>query len=129
MPNMETTFPASVSIDELLKAGKLVKPQSRNKVKLAFETFHVKNRDWQVVIEQEVFVETQKFSSGAFRDAFHATTCNKAGRTQQGQWVVKTYNNKAVETIEDKINSSIESHTRKQVQMHEVARHLAKNFA
>lgn len=129
IPIMETTFPASVSIAELMKAGKLVKPQSRNKVKLTFEKFDVKNRDWQEVIEQEVLVETQRFSSGAFRDAFRATTCGKAGETQQGQWVVKTYNYIAVETIEDKLNSSIESHTRKQVQMHAVARHIAKNFA
>lgn len=36
---METAYPASVSIDALLQAGKLVKPQPKNKVTLTFEKF------------------------------------------------------------------------------------------
>ena len=125
-PLLQTTFPASVSIAELLKAGKLVKPTNKNKVKLTFEEFDVQNQEWQDVMEQDVFVETQRFSSGAFRDAFRATS--KTGGTQC-QWVVKTYNHKAVDAIVVQLSSSIEDHARKQVQMHAVARHIAKKFA
>ena len=125
-PTLETKFPASVSIADLLKAGKLVKPPKKNKVKLTFEKFDVQNQEWQEVMEQDVVIETQKFSSGAFRDAFRATS--KTNGTQK-QWVVKTYNPKAVEAIVVKLSSTIDDHARKQVQMHAVARHLAQKFA
>lgn len=128
IPTVETAFPASVSIADLLRAGKLVKPKSRKKVLLTFEKFDLKDRDWQQVIQQEVLVDTNKFASGAFRDAFHARACGKAEGNQNGEWVVKTYNSKALDAIET-LNSSIESHTRKQVQMHAVARHLPRKFA
>ena len=77
-------------------------------------------------MEQNIFVETEKFSSNAFRDAFKATS--NAGGTKV-QWVVKTYNLKAVDAIVVNLSSTIEDHARKQVQMHAVARHLAKKFA
>ena len=85
-PTLETKFPASVSIADMLKAGKLVKPQKRSNVKLTFEKFDVQSQDWQEVMEQDVIIETQKFSSGAFRDAFRATS--KTSGTPE-QWVVK----------------------------------------
>ena len=44
-------------------------------------------------------------------------------------WVVKTYNEKATSTIRDDLGSTPEDHTRKQVQMHEVARHVTKGFS
>ena len=125
-PTLETKFPASVSIADLLKAGKLVKPPKKNKVKLTFEKFDVQNQEWQEVMEQDVVIETQMFSSGAFRDAFRATS--KTDGTQK-QWVVKTYNPKAVEAIVVKLSSTIDDHARKQLQMHAVARHLAQKFA
>ena len=77
-------------------------------------------------MEQDVIIQTQKFSSGAFRDAFRATS--KTSGTPE-QWVVKTYNPKAVEAIVVKLSSTIDDHARKQVQMHVVARHLTQKFA
>ena len=44
------------------------------------------------------------------------------------KWVIKTYNQKAKNTISDTVKSTVENHCRKQVQMHAVARHLAKKF-
>ena len=44
-------------------------------------------------------------------------------------WVVKTYNEKATSTIRDDLGSTLDDHTRKQVQMHEVARHVTKGFS
>ena len=62
-PIPETTFPASVSIADLLKAGQLVKPSNKNKVTLTFEKFDVHKQEWQEFMEQNIFVETEKFSS------------------------------------------------------------------
>ena len=62
---------------------------------------------------EELLVDTNKFASGAFRDAFHATGKKSA---KNHQWVVKTYNAKAKSMIEGTANTSIEDHCRKQVQ-------------
>ena len=123
-PTSETKFPVSVSIADLLKAGKLVKP-NKNKVKLTFEKFDVQKQEWQEEMEQDVVIETQRFSSGAFRDVFRATS--KTAGTQK-QWVVKTYNLKAVEAIVVKLSSTTDDHARKQVQMHTVAKHLTQKL-
>ena len=70
----------------------------------------------------ECKVERDKFDSGAFRDAFHATTVDGA------KWVIKTYNKKAKNTITDTLKTTAQNHCRKQVQMHAVARHLANKY-
>ena len=118
----ETQFPASVSIDTLLSAGKLVQPTFTKKAVLNFECFEIETGTWENVMTVECKVESVKFSSGAFRDAFHATTVHG------DKWVLKTYNQKAKNTISETVKSTVENHCRKQVQMHAVARHLAKKF-
>jgi hypothetical protein len=128
MKTIETVYPASVSIDALLKAGKLAKPQQRNKVTFTLEAFDIESREWTEVMEEELFVETKKFASGAFRDAFHATSKKSSKNHETKEWVVKTYNARARSTIGETVNTSIEDHCRKQVQMHAVARHLTKKF-
>ena len=118
----ETKYPASVSIDTLLNAGKLVQPKFTKKAVLNFEHFNIESGTWKNVMNVECKVESVKFSSGAFRDAFHATTADG------DKWVIKTYNQKAKNTIRETIKSTVENHCRKQVQMHSVARLLAKKF-
>ena len=44
------------------------------------------------------------------------------------KWVLKTYNQKANNTISETVMSTVENHCRKQMQMHAVARHLAQKF-
>ena len=118
----ETQFPASVSIDTLLNAGKFVQPRFPKNAVLNFEQFEIEAGTWKNVMNVECRVESEKFSSGAFRDAFHATTVHG------DKWVIKTYNQKAKNTISETVKSTVENHCRKQVQMHAVARHLAKKF-
>ena len=116
----QTKLPASVSIETLLNAGKLV--QSRKKTVLDFEKFDIESGSWKNAMNVECEVECEKFSSGAFRDAFHVTI-------KQGEkWVLKKYNRKATETILNTLKSAVENHCRKQVQMHSVARHIASKF-
>lgn len=71
-------------------------------------------------------LEREKFSSGGFRDAFKGIAEVNGERKT---YVVKTYNERALRTIQQTMNTVVEDHARKQVQMHAVARHLTKGFS
>ncbi len=125
-PQMETAqYPTSVSISELLRAGQLTKPKLKNHVSLVLGRYDVKFGTWNDDMTLELLVESEKFSAGGFRDAFLATSANPADKTK---WVIKLYNEAAKDTILNVVKSSEEDHTRKQVQMHSAARHLAEYF-
>ncbi|CAH3044238.1 unnamed protein product [Pocillopora meandrina] len=127
--SVTTQFPPSVSIASLLDAGKLIKPVTKNKCLLTFEQFDIASKEWTDAMEVECIVDSEKFSSGGFRDAYHCKLTGKsAGQNISNRWVIKTYNEKSKEVISTQLKTNIESHCRKQVQMHEVARHLTKKF-
>ena len=71
----------------------------------------------------DLLVESEKFASGGFRDAFLGVSKDKE------KWVVKKYHERAVSTITGTLNSTVEDHTRKQIQMHCAARHITKAFS
>ena len=119
-----TVFPKSVSVTALLKAGKLVKPPATNMTTLDLESFDVTKMKW--VRSGSLEIEETRFSHGAFRDAFRATTVDK--NVAQTKWVVKQYLEKASTAIKDDLGMSLEDHARKQVQMNAVARRLTKKF-
>ena len=128
LPALQSTvFPKSVSITDLLKAGKLVKPPATNMTVLDLESFDVREMKWVKSGSFKLEIEETRFSHGAFRDAFHATTVDK--HVAQTTWVVKQYQEKASNAIKDDLGMSLKNHTRKQVQMSAVARHLSKRFA
>ena len=122
----KTQFPTSVSISEILQAGKLVKPKPKKKATLVLEKFDVKTGEWHEEGVLDLLVDAEKFSSGGFRDAFLATSCN---REEQQKWVIKKYNAKAKDAITNTLKTTEEDHTRKQVQMHSAARQLTKQFS
>jgi hypothetical protein len=70
----------------------------------------------------DLLVEADSFSSGGFRNAYL-----DVGNKQK--WVIKTYNEKALDTITETLQTSVEDHTRKQIQMHCAARHVANVFS
>ena len=78
-------FPKSVSVTDLLKAGKLVKPPATNMTALDLESFDVTEmkrvRSGSLTLE----IEERRFSHGAFRDTFRATTVDK--NVAQTKWV------------------------------------------
>ena len=119
-----TVFPKSVSVTDLLKAGKLVKPPATNITVLDLESFDVTETKWVQSGLLTLEIEETQFSHGAFGDAFRATTVDK--HIAQTTWVVKQYQEEASNTIKDDLGMSLEDHTRKQVQMSAVARHLTK---
>ena len=94
---------------------------------LDMESFDVTEMKWVRSDSLTLEIEETRFSHGAFRDAFRATTVDK--NVAQTKWVVKQYQEKASTAIKDDLGMSLEDHTRKQVQMNAVARHLTKKFA
>ena len=90
----------------------------KNKVTLTLENFDVSTQQW-------VDLGAEEFSGGAFHDAFRASSFKQK---KCKEWVVKTYNDDAIKTIQDTVNNSVENHCRKQVQMHSVARHITQRF-
>lgn len=117
-----TVYPKSISIGDLMKAGKLVKPPQVAILKL--EIFNVESCKWIDIPSIEVEVEKTAFASGAFRDAFKAK-CTKKSTV----WVIKKYTKKSIDTITNTLQMPLENHTRKQVQMHAVARNITARFA
>jgi hypothetical protein len=69
-------------------------------------------------------VDDEKFSSGGFRDAFLAV---EKGSSKK-KWVVKKYNLNVLRIISDTLKTSVENHTRKQVQMSSVVQVITRTF-
>ena len=119
-----TVYPKSVSIAHLLKAGKLVKAPKTTSLRL--ELFDVDKCKWMSGATLDFMIEDEPFSSGPFRDTFKAT-CND--HLHLGDWVVKKYKPTLIETIKELLKSTVDDHTRKQVQMHAVARNITQRFS
>ena len=90
---------------------------------LDLESFDVTEMKWVKSGSLKLEIEETRFSHGAFRDAFHATTVDK--HVAQTTWVVKQYQEKhpmplkMIWVCHLRITPEI-----KQVQMSAVARHL-----
>jgi len=93
---------------------------------LQLELFDVEKCKWMNGVTLHFMIEDEPFSSGAFRDAFKAT-CND--QLHLGDWVVKKYTPTSITTIKEVLKSTVEDHTRKQVQMHAVARNITQRFS
>ena len=107
----QSVAPTSISIGELLRAGKLVIPTRRQNKLLDLKGFDVVN-------QRKFSVSLEKFSSGRFRDAFK---CIKlVCKEQDKHWVLKLYKESVKQTIQDQIGITTENHARKEVQMHEL---------
>jgi len=109
-----TVYPKSVSIADLMRAGKLVKPPEATILKLGY--FDVESGKWVTIPQLEVEIEQKHFASGAFRFAFQAK-CIKVLTGLGVDWVVKKYSEDTAKAIMDTLKMSLESHARKQVQM------------
>lgn len=122
-----TIYPHSVSIVDLLKAGKLIKPVPTKSAVLHLEEFDLKSQSLLKEGAFEFTIEEEKFASGGFREAFHAYAQIETFSTKH--WVLKKYKEQSTTTIENSLGMSIEDHTRKQVQLHIVAKNLAQQYA
>ena len=123
--SLQAIYPSSVSIDELLKTGRLVKPKPRSKAVLDVEQFNMQSRQWEFGKDVTITIDNEKFSSGGFKDAFMGVETSSPIQ----KWVIKKYNNAALKTIEETLRTSIKAHTRKQVQMHSVANAITRKYS
>ena len=123
--SLQAIYPSSVSIDELLKTGRLVKPKRRSNAVLDVEQFNMQSRQWEFGKDVTITIDNEKFSSGGFKDAFMGVETSSPIQ----EWVIKKYNNAALKTIEETLRTSIEAHTRKQVQMHSVANAITRKYS
>ena len=102
-----------------------MKPKPRSKAVLDVEQFNMQSRQWEFGKNVTIMIDNEKFSSGGFRDAFMGVETSSLIK----KWVIKKYNNAALKTIEETLRTSIEAHTRKQVQMHSVANAITRKYS
>ena len=98
-PMLSPCFPKSVSLADLLKARKLVKPKNQIICTLYLETYNVAKKEWETLMPTPIqfTMDSEKFSEGGFRDAFMATTSQSG---LPGKWVIKQYKDDKMESIE-----------------------------
>ena len=105
----------------MLKLGKVI--SKRSSTVISIYNFDFEHMQWtNVPMEAEFLVAESPFSSGGFRRAFKATSITEGFK--EVTWVVKKYLESASEIIKA-TQETEESHTKKSVQMH----YLARNFA
>ena len=117
-------FPKSLSISKMLKLGKTIEETA---TVIEVFTFDLEALSWSKEPDRVEFsVAKTPFASGGFRKAYKATSRDKkfAGK----QWVLKRYLPETQKTIEE-MGDTEESHTKKVVQMHHLAAHMAMNLS
>ena len=105
----------------MLKLGKVISKKSSTVISIY--KFDFEHMQWSnVPVEAEFLVVETPFASGGFQGAFKATSIIEGFK--EVTWVVEKYLESASEIIKA-TQETEESHTRKSVQMH----YLARNFA
>eukprot|EP00112_Aurelia_sp_Birch-Aquarium-sp1_P023909 Seg732.11 transcript_id=Seg732.11/GoldUCD/mRNA.D3Y31 product="hypothetical protein" protein_id=Seg732.11/GoldUCD/D3Y31 len=122
----QTAFPKSVSITDLLQARKLFEAPDISTVKMVLESYNVYDKVWETVSTVEFLKENKHFSEGGFRKAYLATSKHPGFPKK---WVIKESKEEKVALLEMTVKLSNAQHTRKQVQMHSVARNICQKFA
>ena len=117
-----TKYAVSISLTDILRAGKLVKKEPPTVLEL--EKFDTSSMQWVTEKARKFHVEKDQFLNGAFRNAFKATINIADG----SKWVIKKYIPKAVKNMED-LGMALQDHARKQVQLHSAARNIAQRCA
>ncbi|CAB4017492.1 transient receptor potential cation channel subfamily M member 6-like [Paramuricea clavata] len=96
-----------------------------------------KNKRQKSAQYEELLIENIKDACEQFYNA-PAGSCDilasdrgKNGTNQKGkgEWVINKYRDEAITTIQEQLQMTVEDHTRKQVQMHAVARNLTARFS
>ena len=116
-------FPQSVSDAALLQGEKLVKPPNITRITIELESYTVACRKWDRSVKVGLSKEDNSFAEGSFRNAFLATDVSNSSK-----WVIKEYKKEHMKPLLSQLNMSADQHTRKQVQMHSVARSIAQSF-
>ena len=94
-PPSSTTYPKSLSVADLLRAGRIVRPKEEIEALLVLEFFDIYKKQWFKMDPQRFHIETEKFAIGGFRNAFKAYTTNP-----RECWVIKRFQMKEWEKSE-----------------------------
>ena len=70
----------------------------------------------------------EKFASGGFRDAYRAQLCDNSSHLPK-EWMLKQYHSATTKELNDTLQLPEKEHTKKQVQMHSVAAHIAEQLS
>ncbi len=97
-------------------------PKRKHQCTLKLERFDITTKEWFEDKKLTITMCSEKFASGGFRDAFKCSEINGT------IWVLKLYNEKAKDAIQNQMHTTLESHARKEVQMQEVARYIAQKL-
>ena len=121
---MSTRVVASVPLSAMLKVGKLIQP-TVDIVSVQLEEFDLGEKSWRNPFEARLSLSKEKFASGSFREAYLSTALSELA---PGKYVLKKFKQDQVKEIE-RLFSSMETHTRKMVQMNALARNFAQKLA
>ncbi len=113
--------PASVPLSQMLNIGKFIKP-NKEVITLLLEQFEIKEKMWKDPMDVKISVNTEKFVSGGFRDAFEAEVISGI---RPGKYVLKRYKQDTISSIIELFKSA-EIHTRKAVQLNALPRNFAQ---
>lgn len=113
-------YPNSLSISKMLRLGKTIEETA---TVIEVFTFDLEALSWSKEPDRVEFSVEKSFASGGFREAYKATSRDKkfAGK----EWVLKRYLPETKKTIEEMGETEF-SHTKKVVQMHHLAAHMAE---
>lgn len=122
-PQPKRITPKSLTVTQMMKLGKVIKPSGETIVVDVYP-FDFNTLSWSMLSRKVEFtIEKEAIGEGGFRKAFKASSTSPgfSGRT----WVVKRFLEHVVKEIEGDLGQSMEDHTKKVIQMH----NLSKNFA
>ena len=118
-----SSVPESVSLSAYLRAGQLVSSKKKI-VSLTLEEFSVEKVTWKDPFLAKFVFDTEMFASGGYREVYKAKCIS--GNLERCMYVFKIYRREKLTEIIILVNETEDTHTRKNVQMHMVAHHLAE---
>ena len=119
-----SVYPKSLSMADMLRLGKVVECPKNLKT-LDIIKFKIDGMIWSILPDRVEFsIDSEAFGEGGFRQAFKAT---RSISTFEGKWVIKRYLPNTIDVIQQ-LGQSTETHTRKAVQMHALAKNFTDSF-
>ena len=122
-PPSSAIYPKSLPVADFLFAGRIVRPNEEIEALLVLEFFDIYKGQWFKLDPRRLHIVIEKFAIGGFRNVFKAGTTNV-----RECWVIKRFEMKEWEMLEPIYNMDLQTHTRKQVQMHITVKIIAEKL-
>lgn len=121
---LKTNVDKSITVSTMMDIGKCI---SNKAVSVHVSAFDINSMTWIEIDKNAQFlVEKERFSEGAFRDVFKATSINPGFKGRN--WVIKYWKPSSLEIIQ-RYQQTPEQQCKKVVQMHSLARHFASTLS